>query len=530
MRTIHHKGNLMIGLILKKTVGLFKSLMPLLFVLGFLTACAVGPDYVRPTVQEPVEWMIKDDSKLNNEPANLQRWWTVFDDEVLNALIDKACRQNLSLQIAGVRILEARAQLGIAMGNLYPQSQFARAGYSNISNSETNANTTPGADLSYSQLELGFDVAWELDFWGKFRRAVQSGLGNLETSIAGYDDVLVTLTAETARTYVLIRTFETRLIIAKENVKIQKRSFQIADAQFKGGAVTELDVSQAISLLKTTQASIPRLETGLRQARNALAVLLGLLPEQIQEMLSNIKPIPIVPPDLAVGVPAELLKRRPDIRAAEKQLMAQSALIGVAKADLYPHLSLFGSIGLRTTNASITKAGFPGGSSLSDLFDTDSLEFKGGTGLIWDIFNYGRIKNRVRVQDARFQQLIMNYQNTVLKAFQEAEDAMAGFLNSQEEFRYLTDSVNAAKRSVDIAMIQYTEGLVDYQRVLDSQRSLAQQQDNLTLIQGNVATSLIALYKALGGGWEIRYEMDIVSEKIQNEMKKRTDWGDLIKP
>jgi NodT family efflux transporter outer membrane factor (OMF) lipoprotein len=489
--------------------------------------CAVGPDYKKPSVPEPKKWVEQEDPKVKTEPADVSRWWKVFDDPALNELIEMAFRQNLTLQIAAIRILEARAQLGIATGNLYPQSQQVRGGYNYSSLSENTANTSPSIDLNYGEIDLGLDVAWELDFWGKFRRAVESGIGDLAASIANYDDILVTLTADVARSYVIIRTLEARLAIARQNVKIQRRSLQIADVRYQGGEVTELDVQQARALLRDTQALIPRLETSLRQAKNGLAILLGKLPGDLKDLLGGSQPIPKAPVDITVGVPAELLRRRPDIRLAESRLAAQSALIGVAKADLYPHFSLFGSIGLRSSNASLTAAG---GTDFSDIRDSDSIEFFGGPAINWDIFNYGRIKNRVRIQDARFQQFIVNYQNSVLRAAQEVEDAMIAFLRKQEEAQLLSESVKAAKRSVSISLLQYEEGLVDYQRVLDTQRFQSLEEDLLTSTAGNVILNLIAMYKALGGGWQIRKGKKLIPEDTKEEMQKRTDWGKLLSP
>lgn len=496
--------------------------------LAFMAGCAVGPDYIRPEAPEMKEWIEKEDPKIKSEPTDFSRWWTVFNDPVLNTLIEKAYQQNLGLRAAGIRILEARAQLGIATGSLYPQQQQGQGALNYIEVSKNRANTLPIQDFNYSEANLGFDLGWELDFWGKFRRAIESGMGTLDASIANYDDILVTLTAEVARTYVLIRTLEARLAIARENVRIQERSLQIAEIRFKGGEVTELDVAQAKSLLRDTQALIPRLEISLRQAKNALSVLLGQLPSELNETLGSPMPIPTVPAEVAVGVPAELLRRRPDIRTAERQVAAQSGLIGVAKADLYPAFSLFGSIGLRASDAFRTAAGYPAGSSLGDIFDSDSLEFIGGPAFTWNIFNYGRIKNQVRVQDARFQQLVVNYQNTVLRAAQEVEDAMVAFLRKQQEVLLLSDSTEAAKRSVEISLIQYREGLVDYQRVLDTQRFQTQEQDLFTSTAGDVAINLVGMYKALGGGWQIREGKDFVPEEIREEMVKRTDWGGLL--
>ena len=516
---------------IQKRKGLsWQRILPLSVALALMAGCAVGPDYIKPAAPEPSAWIEKEDPKLKSEPADFATWWTVFNDPVLDKLIDTAYQQNLDLRIAGIRILEARAQLGIAVGDQYPQAQLGRGDYTYSSLSENKANTTNIIDTRYGEGALGFDAYWELDFWGKFRRAVQSELGNLDASIASYEDILVTLTAEVARIYTFIRTLEARLAIAQENVKIQERSFQIAEVRFKGGDVTELDVAQARSLLADTQASIPRLQAQLRQGKNALAQLLGMLPGDVAVMLKGPGPIPTAPREVAVDVPAELLRRRPDIRLAEAQVAAQSPRIGVAKADLYPHFFLFGSIGLRASDAALTAAGFPGGSSLSDLWDSDSIEFFGGPGFSWDILNYGRIKNRVRVQDARFQQRVVNYKNAVLRAYQEVEDALTAFLRSQEEVGFLMESAKAATRSVELSQIQYREGLVDFQRVIDSQRSQVQAQDLLTQTEGSVAENLVAVYKALGGGWQIREGKDFVPQETKKEMEERTDWGNLLTP
>jgi len=494
--------------------------------LGVLSGCAmIGPDYVKPTVQEPTEWLAKEEPKIKTDDIDYARWWSVFNDPALNRLVETAYHQNLNLQIAGLRVLQARAQLAIAIGDQYPQQQAGVFQYDYTKTSK-NAPGTAAGDLNFNSLSLGFDAAWELDIWGKFRRNVQSSVGNLEASVAGYDDFLVTLTAEVARTYVLIRTNQERLDIARENEKIQRRSLEIAEARFKGGAVTELDVTQARSLLTSTQSTIPRFEQTLRQFKNALATLLGKLPGEIDALLEGPGVIPKVPAGAAVGIPAELLRRRPDIRLAERELAAQSALIGVAKADLYPHFQLFGSLGVYTTDAGNTQAG--GG--IGGVFDGDSFSFFGGTGIRWDILNYGRIKNRVRLQDALFEERLVAYENTVLQAAQEAEDGIVAFLRTQEQEKFLKESVDASKRSVDLSMLQYREGLVDYQRVLDTQRFLTDQQDIQTTVSGDVSLSLVAVYKALGGGWQYRIGKDFVADKYREQMRQRTDWGKLLEP
>ncbi len=486
-----------------------------LLLVCLLAGCAVGPDYVKPDTPERQAWLEQENTTVNQDDAGFATWWKVFNDPVLDALIEEAYRQNLDLQVAGLRVLEARAQLGIAAGLLFPQQQSAGGSYSRVNLSENNTNNP--FFPNYDDYNIGFDAAWELDFWGKFRRGIESGIGNLESSIAGYDNLLVILTAEVARAYVRIRTLEEQLVVARDNVIIQQHSLRIANARFEGGQVSELDVTQASALLYTTEATIADFEKTLRQVKNGLATLLGKLPGEVDGMLTGPGKLPDVPGSVAVGLPAELLRRRPDIRQAERQLAAQSALIGVAKADLFPHFFLFGSIGWQAGNA-------------NDWFESASIRGVGGPGFSWDIFSYGRITNNVRVQDARFQALAVQYENTVLKAFQETEDSLISFLRTREQAALLHKAVQATQRSVDLAMVQYKEGLADYQRVLDTQRSLIVQQDLFTATNGNVVLSLVSIYKSLGGGWQIREGKPFVDEAITEEMRQRTNWGDILEP
>jgi NodT family efflux transporter outer membrane factor (OMF) lipoprotein len=416
--------------------------------------------------------------------------------------------------------------VAIATGTLYPQVQQANAAAAAVGASRHAANTASG-DLHYRDVAASFDAAWELDFWGKFRRGVEAADAQFLAAIADYDDVMVSLTAEVARAYILIRIQEERIRLAEDSAAIQERSLEIAENRFEGGLVTELDVQQARNLLATTRATIPRFRVEYQRARNALNVLLGLPPGSLKEELkgeTNIG-IPLPPVQVAVGVPADLLRRRPDIRSAELQTAAQSALIGVARADLFPHFTLIGSIGLQASDSSLTRKG---GSDLSDLFSGDSLTYFAGPSLTWDLFNYGRIKNQVRVQDARLQQLIVNYRNAVIRAAQEVEDAMAGFLEDQIQAAYLADAVAASRRSVDISALQYSEGLTDYQRVLDAQRSLTLDQDALAVVRGSVVLNLVNIYKALGGGWQLDEKKNVVSEENRSQMRERTSWGDLL--
>lgn len=487
--------------------------------------CAlIGPDFVKPEALLQDAWTEAQAPGLSGGQTDYSRWWRVFDDPVLDNLVEKAYQQNLSLQIAGIRIFEARAQLGIAVGSLYPQQQSALGELTN--NKTSTRSDIPVIDDQFNALSLGFDATWELDIWGRFRRSVQSGIANLEASVAGYDDVLVSLTAEVARTYILMRTLEKRLVIAGENVNLQAQSLRLAEVQFAEGAVSELDVAQAKSLLNDTQALIPQFKSSLRQVQNALAILLGVLPGTLTEMLRGPADIPVASETVVIDIPNNLLRRRPDIRLSELRIAAQSPQIGIAKADLYPHFFLFGTIGWQSADATTIS----GDNSLGDIFGYKSLFWTAGPGFSWDILNYGRIRNRVRVEDARLQQLVVGYKDTVLNAQREVEDALVAFIRSKEEERFLKDSVTAARRAVEISLLQYREGLVDYQRVLDTQRFLTTQADRLTDVSGRVSTSLVATYKALGGGWQIREDEEILSAENRNAMTERTGWGGLLDP
>jgi NodT family efflux transporter outer membrane factor (OMF) lipoprotein len=488
--------------------------VPVVLALG---GCAsVGPDFKKPEATITESWAAKNDPRISTQATSDSLWWKTFNDPALDRLVDLAYRQNLPLQVVGLRIVEARAQLGVVTGQKWPQVQAAFANATAQRLSESSANVA-NLDNTFVDYQVGFDAFWELDFWGKYRRGVEAQAANVLASVANYDQALVSLSAEVARIYTTIRTFEVLIALARENERIQREGLQIAESRFRNGATSELDVAQATTLLESTRASIPKLQVGLQQARNALSILLGQPPGMVEELLAGSQEIPRVPATVAVGMPAELLRRRPDIRAAELSAAAQSARIGVAKADLYPSFSLFGTLGFQASSG----AG-------ADFNLGDGFFYAVGPRIRLPFFNYGRIENSVRVEDARFQQSLVSYRDTVLRAAQEVEDALAGFLHAQEAAAFEQGAVNAAQRSVELALVQYREGSVDYQRVLDAQRSLLQEQINLTQTRSSVTTSLIAVYKALGGGWESRQGQPIVAEPTRAEMKDRTNWGDLL--
>ena len=485
-----------------------------------LAGCArLGPDFVRPEAPAEADWNFED-AEVLSQPLEQADWWKVFNDPVLDRLVGMAYEQNLPLQVAGLRIYEARAQLGIAIGLQYPQTQRAFGSATTNRISENSPNFIPIADKNFRNYQAGFDAAWELDFWGRFRRGVEAAEASLDASVADYDNALVSLTAEVARTYVTIRTLEERLRIAYENIRLQQKSLNIASVRFRNGATTELDVTQASSNLADTQALVPDLIRSQRQARNALSTLLGMPPTDLTDILGESGKIPVAPQQVAASIPAELLRRRPDIRLAEMQAATRSALIGVAEADLYPSFSLLGTIGYQSSDTNQ--------SSASDLFDSDSLVLSAGPAFSWNILNYGRIRNNIRVQDARYQQTIVNYRNSVLTAYREVEDAMTGFVESRKESVFREQGTNAARRSSKLANIQYREGAVDFQRVVDSERALVLQEDQWANTRGDIALNLIAMYKALGGGWEIRQGNDVISGENREAMRQRTNWGDLM--
>jgi multidrug efflux system outer membrane protein len=488
-------------------------LMALLAALASGACTTLGPDFARPTVPWLAGWsggmlptMADHPGRSAGQPTD--EWWRHFNDPVLDGLVSEAQRLNPGVRTAGMRILEARAQLGIAGSGLYPQVQQAtgellRAG----------RRDSDGAGTTFSTASAGFELAWELDFWGRFQRGVESADAAYFASIAQYDDLQVLMAAQVASLYGSIRTIESRLRIAHENAGIQQRSLEITERLFRSGHESELDVQQARSLYLGTLATIPELRGNLRQAHNAMSVLLARPPGELSELSRGAGKIPEATLDLIVDLPADLLRRRPDVRAVELQMAAQSAQIGLSKAALYPSITLAGSLGLSDTSLASSRS---------------RLDWAVGPVLVWNVFDHGRLGNQVLVQDARFQQLYEQYQDTVLRAARELDDAAASFAYSRVQVEILRDAAQAARRSLDIAALQYREGLVDFQRVLDSQRALFSQQERLVITQGSVVQSLISVYKAMGGGWQAGRSRPLLDEATREAMSARSDWNRLL--
>jgi NodT family efflux transporter outer membrane factor (OMF) lipoprotein len=456
----------------------------------------VGPNFAKPPAPVAKEWIDAADKRVRSESDDLSKWWTVFNDPVLDSLVCFAYQQNLTLRVAGFRVLEARAQLAIDAGNFFPQKQQMTGDYTRTGLSERTANNflnfgVPGVSRFFSQWDYGFNLSWELDFWGRFRRAVESDADTLDASVENYDDVLVTLLGDMATNYVQYRTYERRIKFAEDNEELQRETLAISEARFKAGTVSELDVDQARSTLEQTQAEIPELRISLRQTANQMCILLGIPPEQLQTKLGSAG-IPVAPPEVAVGIPAELLRRRPDVRRAERQAAAQCAQIGVAESDFYPHIAITGTIGYSAQE-------------FKDVFRSSAFNGTVGPSFQWNVLNYGRILNNVRVQDAKFQELVTTYQGTVLSAAQEVENGLVTFLQAQERVKYQAASAEDAAKAVKLALIQYKAGTVDFTRVTQLELNLVPLQDTLAQAQGEIATGLIQVYKGLGGGWQIRY-------------------------
>jgi NodT family efflux transporter outer membrane factor (OMF) lipoprotein len=457
----------------------------------------VGPNYQKPPAPVASEWIDSKAKGVNVATEDLRGWWKAFKDPVLDSLIEQAYQQNLTLRSAGTRILAARAERNIAVGNLFPQTQQAFADHNRNQVSATTANTVArtigGTDIGrrfFNDTTVGVNLSWELDFWGRFRRGVEAANAELDASVENYDDALVLLISEVASAYVQIRVFQQELRYVADNIKVQRQLVEFAENRLKGGAGRLIDQAQQRSNLYETLQLREQFEIGLRQANNQLCVLLGI---PVRDLVPELGPgpIPVVPPDVAVGMPADLLRRRPDLRRAERLVAAQSARIGIATANLYPRFSLIGALGYESEN-------------FRDLFTSRSFIGTIGPSMRWDILNYGRLLNGIRVQDALFQTAVVDYQNLVLTAGREVEDSIVLFLRSHTRTNQLTKSAKEADTAAEQAIILSKDVKFDLNQAFVTSNFLVTQQDKLAQAQGDIALGFIQIYKALGGGWEIR--------------------------
>lgn len=454
----------------------------------------VGPNFSPPEVFVAKAWIEGERFNSTIQEVQNEAWWMLFKDPLLTELAADAFEQNLSLQAATLRIRQARVLRDLSGLNGFPQLQeaFGRYTRNQVSLSGINAGQGFGFDRITDNYSSGFDVSWELDIWGKVRREVEASQGKLHAEIYNYDDLLVTLMGDVAEAYISLRSFDQRLKLAHENVRIQGGSLKIAKSRFDEQLASELDFYQAKTNLAQTKARIPALREGRRSTLNRLAVLLGTTPKNLESRLEEDGRIPVLPKQVSVGIPAELLRRRPDVRRAEKLVAIQNAEIGVAETDLYPAFTLSGNLGWNSQN-------------FDDLFSSASSVGGVTPGFRWKILNYGRLKRNIELQKLQHQESITNYQQVVLLAHQEAEDAIAKFLRSGEQVTDLKESVTAAKKAVDLAKLQYKEGQSDFSQVFLLEAVLVGQQDALVEAQANTALGLIRIYKSLGGGWQTKY-------------------------
>lgn len=445
----------------------------------------VGPEYSPPLAPVAQQWIDESDKRVHTDFDDLAGWWTVLDDPLLNQLMVSAYRQNLTLREAGYRVLTARAQLGIARGNFFPQIQDANGGYTRVG----------VGDAFFDQWNFGFNLAWELDFWGRFRRAIRSAEANLDASVYDYDQVLVTLLGDTASYYVQVRTTQERIRLLRDIIVVQEDVLRFIERRLIEGTVTELDRAQARSNLKQSQASLDQLQIELRLGQNQLCILLGMPVTDLTEMLANTPQtnIPTAPDYVVVGIPADLLRRRPDVHRAERLAAAQAEQIGIAEAQWYPAISISGTLGWQAA-------------SFSNLFTPQALNSFAGPSFQWNLLNYGRILSNVRLQEAQFWQLVVAYQNTALLADLEVENGIVTFLQAQDRARNLRESVDEAWIALEVVVAQYEAGRggVDFNRYATIQQSLVTQQDLWAQSRGQIGQGLIQVYRGLGGGWQIK--------------------------
>jgi len=457
-----------------------------------LAGCAVGPNFHPPQTKAPGNWAEPQLGGETNSPVRLTEWWQTFNDPELDSLIERAVKANYDLRLAEARVRESRATRLHAAWDFAPTIDSS-AGYTKEHQSKnamasTGPNQTP--HLESEVYDAHFDASWEIDVFGSKRRTLESATANLMASEEDRRDVLVTVLGDVARNYVEVRGSQQRLAIARKNIAAQSDSIELTRARFNAGLTGELDVKQAEALLTTIQATVPTLETTLKQAIHRLGVLLGEQPGALLDELSRTEPIPATPPNVPVGLPSELLRRRPDVRSAEYQLAAATADIGVQTAELFPKFSLLGTGGFQSLSA-------------SDWFTGGSRYWSAGPTVTWRFLDFGRIRAQIKAANARQEQALATYEQTVLTSFEDVENALVAYANEQTRYKALNETVNVNRRALEIANELYTTGNGDFLNVLDAQRSLYAAEDQQVDSQRAATENLVTLYKALGGGWEI---------------------------
>lgn len=452
-------------------------------ILLLLAGCAVGPDYERPKTEAPPAW----GEKADTAAADLSKWWTLFNDPALDRLVDRAVTSNHDLRIAAGRVKEARGQLGVVVGQLLPEIDVT--GSVARQRQSPNALQFPINDLYTTRYKAGFEASWEIDLFGAVQRGYEAASADYESWVENHRNVLVVLLGEVARNYVGLRGNQLLVGVLRQNVASARDTEQITQARLAAGVATSLDASRSEALRASAESAIPQVEAAIKQTIHRLSVLTGASPEALASELEATAPIPSAPPRVVVGLPSELLLRRPDVRQAERRLASSTALIGVATAELYPRISLTGAFGLDSL-------------STSDFFKWQSRAWALGPSIRWPIFAGGRLRAQIAVQDAQAEQALAAYEKSVLLALEDVENALVAYLREGDRRRSLEEAVAANRRSVALADDLYRKGLTSFIDVLDAQRALYLTEADLARSQADVTLDLVALYKALGGGWE----------------------------
>lgn len=457
----------------------------------FLGLCAlpscslVGPDYQQVEMITPDAWNESVRHDLTSSRDRLDQWWTRYQDPALDRLIETTRTNNPNLEIAAERIRQARAQRNQAASPLFPA--LLGGGDLTRSRASENGGLPPGVGgQNLTIWSTGFDTTWEIDFFGSLRRGLEAARANEAANVEQYRDLLVSLDAETTLAFLEIRTAEARLTIIEGNLKNQQDSLELANNRFEAGLVPEIDVTQATANLENTRATLPTVRQQRTIALNRLAVLLGTYPGEAESLIGS-GDIPLPPRSTGIGLPANLLRQRPDVRTAERLAAAQNARIGVAMGDLYPRFSLNGSFRFEATDR-------------NEVLTSGSRSYGFGPSFRWNLFNAGLIRNRVAEEESRTRQAILQYKNTVLQAVSDVETNLAAVNNERDRLLSLGEAVAAARKTVDLIKENYTDGIVNFQNVLDAERVLLQSENNLAASRGQIAAAYARLFKSLGGG------------------------------
>lgn len=458
-----------------------------------LSGCKVGPNHQEPVSAIPDAFTHTgaegfSASSTAGASAISAEWWSILADPTLDGLIRRAASGSLDVRIATSRIREARAQRDVVAADAYPQVNLD-AQATRQQQSSTTRQGNFGSNDAFNLFQGGFDASWEVDVFGRISRNVEAADADIQSIEQSRRDVLVTLVSEVARNYVELRGFQQRLEIARKNIVLQKDTLELTRSRFRAGLTSDLDVAQAESSLASVESQVPVLDRGVQAAIHRIGVLLGQQPTSLIAELTPAGAIPAVRGDVPVGLPSELLRRRPDIRQAEREIAAATARIGVATSDLFPRFSITGSFGFASDK-------------VPSLLDGSSRFWSFGPSMRWPILEWGRIRQNIRVQEARNEQALLRYESVILRSFEDVENALVSYTREQARLTSLEQSLAANQRAFDLANQLYTAGLTDFQRVLDSQRGLFQSEDAVIDSRRAVTSNLVALYKALGGGWE----------------------------